>query len=674
MKNWTGHRHSGSAALVLILALFVPASISATISALFSPPQLRAAERNAALFAELGKGPHLGSPEEAVVGIEVTNRSEDGAVEQTRHGAGFVLRCDGFVLAPASLFGRGMAVAGRSEDAARQVITVTLQPGTPQEVRTSARPPRHMPRDTGLAVVKMEGVHSPALPTLLPDTLKIGDSVQLVGIAWDAGAKRFRAYARLQAALSPITPASDSDPRPGEIGIDASMGAPAMGSVVIGPSGTAVGMVTTLNAGGKCDRFTSFSVLDRVTNCVTPLSVPPSEGGADDGGMVQVPGGPFLLPPVFAKEQPDMAGAGVACVAPFKIDKLEVSNREYLVFWLSLSETDRRRLGFQSNFFPASWSKTEAPYPASIADFPVIGVPFSGASAYAKAHGKRLPTPYEWALAAFGPRGEQDVEAARRYIADRNDVWARVKSLHIEYLQQNPQLQQEIYYSPSHYALPWMAASPAAQNAARWSKETIESLCDPLWQVWHDPLYLAAVGSRDFDVSPYGAKDMLLNASEMVQPYPGAPINGRPRYMGIEWLKREPTKKDPWTTRSLPALAEIDSLPPLSRLYRRALPSPPASELMSLSSMSETISMVAPLSGWSLNITSDSTTTIAGLIPRRPPGAVVLRLPGSDLYEARPRHFRLEMGVPVPMDRTDRSPSGGPQLYYLAPAGFRCAR
>jgi formylglycine-generating enzyme required for sulfatase activity len=635
----------------------------------------RQSEKNAALLTELAKGPHLGAPEDAVVGIEVSSRTEDGAAEQVRRGAGFVIRCDGFVLAPSSLFGRSIAVAGATESAATQSVTVVIHPGTPQERRVSARPPRFIPRDIPYAALKMEGAHVPALLTLLPDTLKAGDTVQTVGVVWDAAAKSFRIGQRANGTVGPAPAAPDSEPGPGETGISVTSGAAVPGSVVIGPDGTAIGLITSA-PGGKPDRFTSFTVLNRATNCVTPLSVPPSAPaiGGGDGEMVDVAGGPFVLPPAIVKEQPDLAGDTVACVAPFKIDRTEVSNKQYLDFWLSLPDSDRRRLGFQSNYFPASWSKAGAPFPSTITDLPVIGVPMPGAEAFAKAHGKRIPTPYEWALAAFGPNGEKSVEWIRKYINDRNEVWGRVKEMHREYLQFHPELKQELYYSPSHYDLPWMAAQPALQNAARWSKQTVVEAEEPLWSTWKNPLYLEAVGTRDFDESACGARDMLLNASELVQPYPGGPINGRPRWMEVEWVRHDPTEKDPWKARGLFALKEIDALPPLSRLYRRALLSPPVDELISLSNMSEIVSMLAPLEGWSLHMTSDSGVTVAGLIPRRPPGAAVLTFPGTDLYAERPRHFREEIGLPLPLDHTDRSPSGGPQLYYVAPTGFRCVK
>src|SRR5258708_32028546 len=51
-------------------------------------------------------------------------------------------------------------------------------------------------------------------------------------------------------------------------------------------------------------------------------------------------------------------GARVACVAPFEIDKLEVTNRDYYEYWLSLPPEDRRRIGFQTRYFPASDRKS----------------------------------------------------------------------------------------------------------------------------------------------------------------------------------------------------------------------------------------------------------------------------------------------------------------------------
>lgn len=633
----------------------------------------RAGERNSAILAELAIGPHLGSPEDAVVGIEVTNRTDDGSAEQTRRGGGFVIRCDGFVLAPASLFSRSISVAGASEEVSKQTVIVVIHPGTPREKRIAARPPRYIPREVGYAVVKMEGAHVPALRTLLLDSLKAGDNVQVVGAIWDGASKGFRTVPRATGAVGPAPGSGDSAP-PGEAGIALTAGMAAPGAVVVGPEGTAIGLVTAVGADGTVDRFVSFSVLNRATNCVTPLTVAPTGNGAGDDGMVEVPGGPFVLPPAVVKDQPDLAGLGVACVAPFKIDRMEVTNRQYQDFWLTLPEAERKRLGFQSNYFPGSWSKTGVPFPSSINDLPVIGVPMPGALAFAKARGKRLPTPYEWALAALGPRGERDAEWPGRYIADRNDAWSRVKALHQEYLQFHPELQQEAYYAPSHYDLPWMAASPATQNAARWSKQTVIEATEPLWKTWRDPVYLEPVGTREFDVSPFGVKDMLLNASELIQPYPGAPTNGRPRWMEVEWTRREPSQKDLWKARGLFALKEISGVPPLSRLYRRALLSPPTDEMVSLSNMSEIVSMLAPLDGWKIHMTSDSGVTVSGLLPRRPAGPVVLSFPGSDLYAERPRHFRVEMGLPAPFDHTDRSASGGPQLYYVSPTGFRCVK
>src|SRR2546427_12922756 len=80
-------------------------------------------------------GAHTGSVEQALVGIEVVNTAKDGATRQARRANGFILRCDGFIIAPADLFSRTIVVAGQAEESESQTITVTVNPGTNRERR-----------------------------------------------------------------------------------------------------------------------------------------------------------------------------------------------------------------------------------------------------------------------------------------------------------------------------------------------------------------------------------------------------------------------------------------------------------------------------------------------------------------------------------------------------------
>ncbi len=127
----------------------------------------------------------------------------------------------------------------------------------------------------------------------------------------------------------------------------------------------------------------------------TPES--PTAGGPPPG-MVLVPGGTFRMGSNFEQfEQPPHDVA----VAPFYIDEHEVTCEEYAAF---VSATGHRS--------PPSWKGGRMP--EGRARFPVTGVDWDDAGAYAKWAGKRLPTEEEWEFAARGTDG-------RRY--PWGDVW-----------------------------------------------------------------------------------------------------------------------------------------------------------------------------------------------------------------------------------------------------------
>ncbi len=134
---------------------------------------------------------------------------------------------------------------------------------------------------------------------------------------------------------------------------------------------------------------------------------------ADSADMVWVPGGEHVI------GSPGLEHVEPAKIKGFWIDRLEVTNREYKRFmeaggyadpayWPEPIVRDGRTLAFQeaiSLFMdrtgrqgPATWEAGD--YPDGEGDYPVTGLSWYEANAYANWAGKRLPTIYHWNRAA----------------------------------------------------------------------------------------------------------------------------------------------------------------------------------------------------------------------------------------------------------------------------------
>lgn len=113
----------------------------------------------------------------------------------------------------------------------------------------------------------------------------------------------------------------------------------------------------------------------------------PERGSAPEApeGMVYLPGGLFRM----GREDGDEYERPVReeNVAPFFMDRTEVSNEQYQKFIDATGHTA-----------PPHWSSGR--YPAGEASFPVVNVTWADAVAFAEWAGKRLPTEEEWEYAA----------------------------------------------------------------------------------------------------------------------------------------------------------------------------------------------------------------------------------------------------------------------------------
>jgi len=145
------------------------------------------------------------------------------------------------------------------------------------------------------------------------------------------------------------------------------------------------------------------------------------ENGKTPPGMVWVEGGTFSL------WIPGLDGLPTVTLDPYWIDKFEVTNRDFKKFldaggyttqryWKQKFLKDGKELSWQQAVAlfrdktgrpgPSTWELSN--YPEGQADYPVTGVSWYEAAAYAEFVSKSLPTVYHWDEAA-GTRAASDI-------------------------------------------------------------------------------------------------------------------------------------------------------------------------------------------------------------------------------------------------------------------------
>lgn len=632
--------------------------------------------QNAKILEQFKAGPHVAPARAAVVGVEVKLTAEDGAAEQLERASGLLIRCDGYVLVPASLFTTKIEVAGSRETARVREVWVTTNPGSSAMRRWKARSPVRIALNASYTIVRILDFHAPAARLMLPSALPGGTAVELVWTEWNSVEQRFSAPKRLAARLGKRGSKAGDD-EIGSFPFETSVADFSDGAAVAGPGEFALGMITTVKS--EASAFASTEALGRVTNAVMPATATEEAftrlANEESEPVAAVPGGPVALSAAMRAEMPDLDGAMVACCAPFFADRFEVTNRNYLAYWRSLPEMEKRAFGFRAAFLPLTWAPAEPHFPEEIADLPVLGVSIRAASGYAAWRGKRLLTPVEWILAAFGPEGERQPPAwVQRYVGARQDAWTRLRTDHLEMLRRRPELRQEGIFHPLATRLPWVVKAPLFLDAAAWSKRRSDAIAEEIRSAWSDPHAVQSAGSREYDVSPFGLNDMLLNAFEIVAPPPTHRRLTPSYYIEPVWLEALPKDNEPWWVRDIDITTDGRPLQPVSRLHRRTRMSPKPAELLMWHRMNSTIRLLPPLAGMTLRIGSRLETAATTWAAGRSPYDLFGVPAGLKLWMEEDPVFRREMGRPVPINEFDPEISTTGGLFYYLPVGFRCAR
>lgn len=147
------------------------------------------------------------------------------------------------------------------------------------------------------------------------------------------------------------------------------------------------------------DRFAETTVYVKALDESVDVHVPLSRDRRTPENMILIAGGDYPMgiepKPGTENEVDLLLRPAVVRVEPFLIDAYEVTNAEYLEF---VEATGTEAPWQWPDGGPETW-------PEGFASRPVVGVSQADAEAFARFHGKRLPSAREWAAAARGPDG-----------------------------------------------------------------------------------------------------------------------------------------------------------------------------------------------------------------------------------------------------------------------------
>jgi len=176
-------------------------------------------------------------------------------------------------------------------------------------------------------------------------------------------------------------------------------------------------------------------------------------------------------------------------------------------------------------------------------------------------------------------------------------------------------------------SLPW-AFEPTDERRAnmkevRFSFDVTSAQVDQMNAMWQSPTSVIAVGERAYDVSPYGAQDMLLNAAELYLSNPGSSMfrDSAYAYLAFNAIPDALFLKDS-------GFAPIHGLAlglysythggKLSRLFKQRLlpadkygpvrPMPMEGIIINMN-LSETVLMIQPFERWVIGISSSQTAS-----------------------------------------------------------------
>jgi len=133
-----------------------------------------------------------------------------------------------------------------------------------------------------------------------------------------------------------------------------------------------------------------------------PQHIAPAQTGkaSQNSDMVLIPAGQFLMGSKASQGDRDENPQHKVYLDAYYIDKHEVTNTQYHQFWLADGgeKSKHTPASYGSSYMIGDWPEVAKTKP----NYPVVGITWYDAIAYAEWAGKRLPTESEWEKAARG--------------------------------------------------------------------------------------------------------------------------------------------------------------------------------------------------------------------------------------------------------------------------------